>query len=525
MKEQHHKKIIEIQIKREFHAPKRKVFAKLLRLNEFEKFMPNIKASSLLEIHGNTTLIKWHVDMEGIPIQWIERNTIDRHRYTLFFKSLDGDLPFFEGTWKVTGDNNRSLLELTAQIETGIPLLQNLVGAIFKEKMTRNFEAMLSVLERSLSDDFYRVHLHKGKVQGYALIGHPYNYQHMVRYLKSLTPGMKIPSREFLGKLFEITPPHKCYDVAPVTTPAGKKTIGHFIMCPIVPDMLALDLEAVFMKVVEACRVAERYRVGVATLGGFTSIAGEHFGKQIQDMVSVPVTTGNTFTAALAVEGVLKGCELMGLDLVKARLTVIGGSGDIGSACARVLAEQVGHITLVARNVKRLLSEQGALERIGNATVSISSDLNLSIADADIVIAAASVSESFLDPLNFKPGTIVCDIGYPKNIHYVLKGRQDLLIFSGGLCSLPSPFDLGVDIDYGLPTKHVLYGCFAEAMVLDLEKRYEPFSIGKGNITKENMEEMMAMAKRQGFKPAPFFWGDRLMGEQEFEKIREKVRR
>jgi len=516
--------LIEFQIKRELHAPKWKVFAGLLRLAEFDKLMPNVKESTLLESQTGTNLIKWNVNIEGMPIKWIERNMINRHQYTLSFKALDGDLRVFEGTWKVTGNGEVSTLELNARVETGIPLLERLVGHILKEKISRNFELMIDAIDYRLRNNFYKSHLPKRHLQGYALIGHPYNYEHMVRYLRSLNPGMKIASREFLGKLFEMTPAHKCYDIAPIISPTGKKSIGHFIMCPIVPDMLEINLEAVFNKVVHACKVAEDFRVGIVTLGGFTSIAGERYGKEIQKQVSVPITTGNTFTAALAVEGVIRGCERMGINLSESTLTVIGGTGDIGAACARYLAEKVAHVILVARNIAQLKTEQGVIERMGKAKVSISSDVNMSVAASDIVIAAASASQSFMDPRNFKSGAVICDIGYPKNIYYLMKDRDDLLIFSGGLCSSPSDFDLGVQIDYGLPTNRVLYGCFAEAIVLDLEKRYEAFSTGRGNITKEKMDDIMRMAHRNGFKLAPFFWGDKLMGEQEFEKIRDKVK-
>ena len=517
--------LIEFRIQRQIRAPKWKIFASLLRMGEFQNFMPNVKESKMLESHKGTNLIKWHVDIEGMPIRWIARNVINRQQRTLSFKALDGDLRLFEGTWRVTGNHEISTLELTARLETGIPLLERLVGHLLKEKISRNFESMIDSIDKRLREHHYRVHLAKQQLHGYALIGHPYNYEHMVRYLHSLNPGMKVASREFLGKLFEMTPSHKSYDIAPMTSLTGKKSVGHFIMCPIIPDMLDLNLEAVFNKVVSACKVAEDFRVGIVTLGGFTSIAGERFGKEIQKQVSVPITTGNTFTAALAVEGVIRGCERMGIHLSQATLAVIGGTGDIGAACARYLADRVANIILVARNIAQLKTEQGFIERMGKAKVSISSDVNMSIAHADIVIAAASASQSFIDPRNFKSGAVVCDIGYPKNIYYLLKGREDLLIFSGGLCSSPSVFDLGVEIDYGLPTNRVLYGCFAEAMVLDLEKRYEAFSIGRGNITREKMDEIMKMAHRNGFKLAPFFWGDRLMGEQEFEKIREKVKR
>jgi predicted amino acid dehydrogenase/ribosome-associated toxin RatA of RatAB toxin-antitoxin module len=518
-------KPIEIQIRRKFRSSKRKLFAKLLSMREFQTFMPNVKESKLLEVNGKSALMKWLVDVEGIPIQWTERVTFDRRSFRLTFQALDGDLDVFEGEWHVEGEDGHASLLLDVRFHTGIPLLQGLIGDSLKGMMTRNFESMLTAIERKLREEYYQSHLPKRKVGGYALIGHPYNYQHMLRYLHSLNPKMKMPSQDFLSKIFEMTPPHKSYDIAPIVSTTGASSRGHLIMCPIIPDMLDLNLEAVFHKVIEACRVAEDLRLGVVTLGGFTSVAGERFGREIPKLVSVPVTTGNTLTAALAIDGVFKGCERMGVDMERAKLAVIGGSGDIGSACARILAENVRHVTLVARNIERLLVEQGKIERLGKAEVSIGSDIEFAVKDADIVIAAASVTQSFLSPDSFKSGAVVCDIGYPKNISHCPTERDDILIFSGGLCTLPSEFDLGAEIDYGLPTKRVLYGCFAEAIVLDLERHYESFSVGRGNITKERVGAIRDMAHKHGFGLAPFFWGDRLLGVEEFATIRQRVRR
>ena len=516
---------IQIKLEKEILTSRREVFAKLLRMQDFQSFMPNVKESKILETGKNSSIMKWHVEIEGFPVRWIERNEVNRRDYSVTFKALDGDLQTFEGRWQVSTHGDYSMLRLTVNLKTGIPFLEQLVGSILKEKIVRNFQEMFRLLERELREDFYRVNLPKKNLSGYALIGHPYNYQHMIHYLQSVSPMTKMPSREFLGKLFDMTPPHKCSSILPLVSITGQKAYGLGIICPIIPDMLDVDLEAVFNRVIEAIRVAESHRVGIVTLGGFTSIAGERFGKEIPKLVSVPVTTGNTFTAALTVEGVQKGCEMMGIDPSTAKLVVVGGSGDIGSACARVLAEKVKHVTLLARNIERLRVEQGNIERLGKATVEIGSDVNLSIADADIVIAAASATHSFMDPSNFKSGSVICDIGFPKNIAYLAKDRKDILIFSGGMCSLPCDLNVEIRFNFGLPAKRVLYGCFAEAIVLDLEKRYESFSMGRGNITKERMQEMLEMARKHGLDLSPFFWGDRLMGEQEFDAIRERVKR
>jgi len=113
-------------------------------------------------------------------------------------------------------------------------------------------------------------------------------------------------------------------------------------------------------------------------------------------------------------------------------------------------------------------------------------------------------------------------VGYPKNISYTLCKRKDILIFSGGITKLPSEFDLGFDV--GLPSSRVLYGCFAEAILLALEERYENFSWGKGYISKERVAFIRKIALKHGFGLAPFFWGNKLMKEEDIMQIKENAR-
>jgi predicted amino acid dehydrogenase len=354
------------------------------------------------------------------------------------------------------------------------------------------------------------------------VIGHPYNLKHLVRYFKFFKPEFKLPSEEFLLRIFEITPSYKSYDIKGFRATSGKTTDGYFIMCPIVPDMLAIKPEKVIEKVIQACRVAENLGIGVATLGGFSSIAGEKYSRVLSDNSNVALTTGNTLTVYMVMEGIRKACQLMDVDLDNARVTVIGGSGDIGGACARLLATRVKEITITGRNEKNLMETERMLSYLGKAKVKTSRDNNQAVRGADLVIAAASASSAIVDFENFKPGAVICDVGYPKNISYTMCHRNDIFIFSGGLTKLPADFDLGFDI--GLPSTRILYGCFAEAIVLDLEERYENYSWGKGNITEERVNLIGEMATRHGFELSPLFWGIRLMSDAAIERIKENVK-
>ena len=141
---------------------------------------------------------------------------------------------------------------------------------------------------------------------------------------------------------------------------------------------------------------------------------------------------------------------------------------------------------------------------------------------ADVIIAAASVTNSIIQPNQFKSGAIICDLAYPKNISYTPLNRNDILVFSGGLTEVPMDINLGFEI--GLPSARTLYGCFAEAILLDLERRYESFSYGKGNITRRMVDEIKCMATKHGFNLAPFYWGDRVLSLKDIEKIKHACR-
>jgi predicted amino acid dehydrogenase len=282
--------------------------------------------------------------------------------------------------------------------------------------------------------------------------------------------------------------------------------------------MIDKDVATVFAKVVKACKIAEKYGVGIVTLGGFTSIVGERIGQQISEEVSVPVTTGNTFTAAMAIDGILKAAKTLERDISSLKVAIVGGTGDIGSACSRALVDKVRQLTITGRTQSNLNHLKQELAKRHKARIIATADNKSAVKDADIIIAAASASSAILSLSWFKPGAIICDVGYPKNVSHMQTKREDILVFSGGLAKTPS--SLNFPIDMGLPATDTIYGCFAEAIILDLEKRYENFSFGRGNITLEKMDEIRNLGKKHGFEASDFYWGDKLVDNPMIEKIK-----
>lgn len=513
----------QVEVKKVIRVKPWQVIRFMTHVEEFPKFMPNVKETCVLERSSKEATTCWSVEFNKIPLSWKQKEEYDLKKGLIRFYATEGDLKQFDGEWTFKAHQEGTEVFLKINFGIGIPMVENLIGTSMGLLIKSNFEKMLDAIEeRHRMQDYKNIRYRSfSKLNGFAVIGHPYNFQHLVRYFKHLQPDIELPSKEVVEKLFELTPAYKSFDVKDYTSKTGKKTRGYFIMCPIIPDMVALNPERVVEKVVQACKVAENLGVGIVTLGGFTSIAGERYGKALSSAINIPVTTGNTFTVTLTIDGILKAAKLMGIDLPSAKVTVIGGGGDIGGACARILSQKVKQVTITGRNEKNLMENERLLAYFGSAKVDTSTNNNEAIADADIVLAAASTAQSVIDFNRFKPGAVVCDVGYPKNISYTECQRKDILIFSGGIAKLPMPFDLGFDI--GMPSNEVLYGCFSECVILDLEERYENYSWGKGNMTLEKIDFMREIGKKHGFELAPFFWGNRLLKDEEIESIRREV--
>jgi predicted amino acid dehydrogenase len=169
----------------------------------------------------------------------------------------------------------------------------------------------------------------------------------------------------------------------------------------------------------------------------------------------------------------------------------------------------VRRVLLSARNLERLRRFAAELQSNG-VQVEIATDLQRFSAEADVVICAASLASPSLLLGRIAPDAIVCDAGYPKNISpsAQLPGAR---VFFGGLGQITGGLRFTPDF-HGILNRHpfpdVVHGCLLEGMALALEGRFEPFSRGRGAITQLRVEEMAAIAERQGIHLAPLYNAD-----------------
>ncbi|UCC63097.1 MAG: shikimate dehydrogenase [Anaerolineae bacterium] len=296
----------------------------------------------------------------------------------------------------------------------------------------------------------------------------------------------------------------------------GKEVEGWFVACPLTPvTMMSLPMEKAYRKIIQTGQLAEQLGARIVGLGAFTKVVGDA-GVTVSKNLNIAVTTGNSYTVALAVQGILEAARRMEIPPTSARVAVVGATGSIGAVCAQILARSVAHVLLVGRRAERLKQVCRRVEAVGGAKVGISTEIQ-AIRQADLVVTVTSAVGAVIDAHHLKSGAVVCDVARPRDVsRQVIEARDDVLVIEGGLVTMPGKVDLG--FDYGLP-HHLTFGCMAETMALALEGRFENYSLGR-DLTIKQVDEIAELGHRHGFHLAGFRSFEHVISDEEIETIK-----
>ena len=359
--------------------------------------------------------------------------------------------------------------------------------------------------------------------------------------------------RSWFSKMYEPAP---VFHAEAVASKQGGYVEGWLIACPLTPaQMLRLNREARAELMQQYLAVARKLNVDIVGLGAFTSIISDG-GREILDQ-GLRLTTGNSLTAVASVDSVLSVAARLERELAKTAVAVIGAAGSVGRLVALHCAAAAGKLILVgngrneralealrevggeiyARAIERCLHGGGAgiaaalatldsaqlaelahacgksadeykklFQRVqsafaaAEAPIQVTVDIEAALRRADIVVSASSAGRSFIDPAQFRPGTIVCDVARPLDVlNSVSNSRPDVLVYEGGVMHLPEPMSFGRQNVLGYP--HGLnLACLSETIVLAMEGVERCFSIGN-RIDYDEALWIAAHARAHGFRP------------------------
>ncbi|MCC7310239.1 MAG: hypothetical protein IT510_03225 [Sulfuritalea sp.] len=361
-------------------------------------------------------------------------------------------------------------------------------------------------------------------IRRFAFVVHPLSQE----YIKKGFPVPKSTPRFIMDKVETLAaymPPMVYCKMSNIVSPAGAEAEGWLISVGGTPkEMLSHSPEFTYRRLLHAAKIAEGLGAQIMGLGAFTKVVGDA-GITVARRASIPITTGNSYSASGALWAAADAMRRMGLikpakgsKRVPAKTMVIGATGSIGSVSARLLAMAFDEVVIAGRDIKKLNELRDSILRdTPDARVISSTDYDSLLGDMDMIVTSTSgAGKKILDITKVKPGCVITDVARPLDLppEEVAK-RPDVLVIESGEIELPTPVKGMKSI--GLP-KNVIYACLAETIVLALEGRFEVFTIGR-DTEWEKVKEIYKLGIKHGMKLAAISGVKGVYTDQDIAKV------
>jgi predicted amino acid dehydrogenase len=310
-----------------------------------------------------------------------------------------------------------------------------------------------------------------------------------------------------------------------IISPTGAEAEGWLISVGGTPkEMLSRSPEFTYRRLLHAAKIAEKMGAQIMGLGAFTKVVGDA-GVTVAKRASIPITTGNSYSASGALWAAADAMRRMGLvtinqhnKKVAAKTMVIGASGSIGSVSARLLAMSFDEVYLAGRTLSKLDELKASiLKETPDAKVYTTIDYNDLLADMDMIVTSTSgAGKEILDIMRVKPGCVITDVARPLDLPASdVAKRPDVLVIESGEIDLPTKVKGLKSI--GLPP-NVIYACLAETIVLALEGRFEVFTVGR-DTEWEKVKEIYKLGLKHGMKLAAISGVNGVFSDEAIAKV------
>ena len=347
------------------------------------------------------------------------------------------------------------------------------------------------------------------RVNRFAFVIHPLSQEYFkkvkpIELMSRVSPPLLMNSLE---KVMAYAPPFVYSKVEGIRSPTGVQAEGWLITVGGTPrEIMAHAPEFTYRRLLAAAELARKLGAQIMGLGAFTKVVGDA-GVTVARRAPLPITTGDSYSASgalWAAHDALLRMKLLpkprGQQRVKFKAMVVGATGAIGSACARLLVRAAEEVYLVSPETAKLLALKESIERESpGAKVILAASTERDLPQMDMVVTATSgAGKKVLDIMKVKPGCVITDVARPLDLppEEVAK-RPDVLVIESGEIQLPGEVQMK---NIGLPPG-VVYACLAETIVLALEGRFENFTVGR-QIEWEKVREIYQLGLRHGMSLA-----------------------
>jgi ribosome-associated toxin RatA of RatAB toxin-antitoxin module len=120
-------------------------------LSRYPSLMNNVDKVIIHERSEDKGKSEWYCSLENAPLHWLEQDYFDSSNYEIRFESIDGDFDQISGSWKVEDFNGEGIrLDYSVDYHLGIPVIEEVVGDVFQEKMRKRIDSMMQSIKEEL---------------------------------------------------------------------------------------------------------------------------------------------------------------------------------------------------------------------------------------------------------------------------------------------------------------------------------------------------------------------------------------
>ena len=118
----------------------------------YPAIMDNVDKVEITERSGDEGISRWQVTVEEAPLYWVEKDFFDMRNGEIVFKSIEGDFDNINGRWSIKDNSIDSGIAIRFEIQynLGIPVIEEVLGHILKEKMKTNIDKMMAAVRKEL---------------------------------------------------------------------------------------------------------------------------------------------------------------------------------------------------------------------------------------------------------------------------------------------------------------------------------------------------------------------------------------
>ncbi len=366
-------------------------------------------------------------------------------------------------------------------------------------------------------------------INRFAFVIHPLSQQYL-NHLKPLDLLSRVspqPVMNLVEKAVAYTPPFVYSKIEGIRSPEGVEAEGWLIIVGGTPrEIMSHAPEFTYRRLLAAADIAKKLGAQIMGLGAFTKVVGDA-GITVAKRAPLPITTGNSYSASGALWAAHDAVKRLGLlrlekgKRIKGKAMVVGATGAIGSACARLLARTADELHLVSPEAAKLLVlKESILEESPGVRLVLSSyaDSDASIGAMDMIVTATSgAGKKILDITKVKPGCVITDVARPLDLSAEdVAKRPDVLVVESGEISLPGDIRMK---SIGFEDRSVVYACLAETIVLTLEGRFENFTLGR-NLEWEKVHEIYRLGLKHGMSLAAISGVNGEYSDEDIDRVR-----